>query len=411
VAYVVQYARAVQGPAPWPPPGLPAPWRKPIARCLAIDPAKRLASGVELLELVLDLDLLAARPGAPPRAAPVSLADRDLVSVPSLTDSDFVSVPSLTDSDFVSVPSLTDSDLVSVPSLTDSDFVSVPSLPGDAVAPAPSSQERTSAPVRGPQAKPPVPVSPKRKGGKKSAAPPTPPPSRARWVVAVLLVLLLALGVGGVVAVQRGATLPAWLRFRGLDRGASSAASSASAQVRAPHPPPASSVCPALCCGGSACAARRENARGCAPEGGHCRTCPSERTCIPGPCEGHIASDGVWLLRVAGVTANGKDMIPRPKACLRHPGAGDEAWLCQAGGNADTRASRLRATTAELTHDGIDLSVARPDGSTESGAGIHHPAIGVAALCRGLNFRFTGGDGVAYAVTLFLDDAEDAPAP
>jgi hypothetical protein len=35
--------------------------------------------------------------------------------------------------------------------------------------------------------------------------------------------------------------------------------------------------------------------------------------------------------------------------------------------------------------------------------------VPIAVLCQGLNFRFTSGEGVAYAVTLFLDDAEDGP--
>jgi hypothetical protein len=91
---------------------------------------------------------------------------------------------------------------------------------------------------------------------------------------------------------------------------------------------------------------------------------------------------------------------------MRHNGAGDEGWVCDPGG-AEKHGPRLRVTTAELKHEGIDLSVTRPDGTTAIGTHVHHPAIGVGALCRGLNFRFTGADKVPYAVTLFLDDAVD----
>lgn len=39
---------------------------------------------------------------------------------------------------------------------------------------------------------------------------------------------------------------------------------------------------------------------------------------------------------------------------------------------------------------------------------VTHAGIGVGALCKGLNFRFAGRDHLAYAVTIFLDDAEEA---
>jgi hypothetical protein len=148
----------------------------------------------------------------------------------------------------------------------------------------------------------------------------------------------------------------------------------------------------------------------CVPEGGHCRPCPSDRACVPGPCTGRIADGGAWLLRLAGVTAGGKDVFPRPRVCLRHTGADAEAWVCHPGGS-ERHGPRLRVTTAELTHEGVDLSVSRPDGSTAIGTGVRHPAIGVGALCQGLNFRFTSAEGIPYAVTLFLDDADEEPAP
>jgi hypothetical protein len=215
----------------------------------------------------------------------------------------------------------------------------------------------------------------------------------------------LALGGAALVGVKRGMIpLPAWIPpgLAGQIGPAPPPEPSGAAAVASAKHSPTPTSCPALCCGGQACVARPENARGCAPEGGHCRACASGRTCVAGACEGNIPSDGAWLLRVAGVTANGKDVSPRPQVCLRKSGAGEDAWLCTPPGGADAHATRLRVTTADLTGPGIDLAVAR--GHAEArGAGVRHAAIGVAALCKGLNFRFTT-DGVAYAATLFLDD-------
>ena len=82
------------------------------------------------------------------------------------------------------------------------------------------------------------------------------------------------------------------------------------------------------------------------------------------------------------MTTSGKDLLPRPRVCLRPSGAGDDAWACHPGG-AERNGPRLRVTTAGLTHEGIDLSVTRADGTTPVGTGVHHPAIGVAVLARG----------------------------
>jgi hypothetical protein len=225
------------------------------------------------------------------------------------------------------------------------------------------------------------------------------PPRTARrsklGPVIIAVAVLIGLAVAGLfIRTRETTTTPA-----------SSAASATAAPVHSAHAAPATSACIAPCCGGFACAARADNARGCLPEGGHCRACPSERACIPGPCEARIAENGVWMLRFASVTSNGKDILPRPKVCMRRAGADNDAWVCHSGG-IDKHGPRLRVTTAELTHDGIDLSVTRGDETTAVGTHLHHPAIGIVALCRGLNFRFTSDGVVGYAVTLFLDDAD-----
>jgi hypothetical protein len=176
------------------------------------------------------------------------------------------------------------------------------------------------------------------------------------------------------------------------------------ATAKRPNAPPAATACPATCCGGLACSPRADNGRGCMPAGGRCSACASGRVCIPEPCDARLP-EGTWLLRVAGVTANGKDVYPRPKVCLRPSGRGEE-WSCTPAGNVDTRATRVRVGTSTLTREGLDFSVARgPDGREAEGIGVHHPAIGITALCRGLIFRFTG-EGASYAVTLFLDEDE-----
>ena len=59
----------------------------------------------------------------------------------------------------------------------------------------------------------------------------------------------------------------------------------------------------------------------------------------------------------------------------------------------------------------VDLSINRsPKGPSIVGKGVHMGGIGVAALCKGLNFRFAGTDHLAYAVTIFLDDASEGDA-
>src|SRR6185436_17914391 len=146
----------------------------------------------------------------------------------------------------------------------------------------------------------------------------------------------------------------------------------------------AAAACPATCCGGSACAVQPNNARGCSPEGGRCRACGSGRTCIPGTCESRIPEGGVWLLRVAGATANGKDIYPRPEVCLRRSSArGNAPWACTPAGSADPRSTRLRITTAQLAEDGIDLSINRSPKAPPMTGKVQHAGIGVAALCKG----------------------------
>ena len=338
--FVVAYAHAASGPDPWPPKGVPAPWREPIARCLSIPVTERPASGVDLLELVLDL--------APPDAPLDSQRPtREVTPAPAITAE-----------------------------------VAEVSPPAPAAPPpkAPPAQAHRPPARPAPQAEP-------REGPSKLAT-------------GFVLAAVVTLGAAGFFTVRpQPAVAPV--------------ASVSAAPTHAAHAPPVPSACPVTCCGGYACVARPENARGCAPEGGHCRACPSDRACVPGSCEGRIPESGVWLLRLAGVTAAAKDVLPRPRVCLRPSGAGDDAWVCHPGGT-ERHGPRLRVTTADLTHEGIDLSVTRADGTTAVGTGVHHPAIGVAALCRGLIFRFTSGDGTPYAVTLFLDDPDDpgeGPAP
>jgi serine/threonine-protein kinase len=345
--FIVAYARAGSGADPWPPHGVPAPWTEPIARCLSIDVAGRPASGVDLLDLVLDL---APRTDARDSQRPtLGSGSSPVVSIEALEGTPRDGLPT--------------------------------GLRETALAPAPRATP------------PPAPATKRRAGWIKMA-------------MGILLVVLVALGVAIFVAAPReDAVLPV--------------ATVSAGPIHSAHAPPPPSACPVNCCGGYACAARPENARGCVPEAGHCRACPSDRACVPGPCEGRIPDGGVWLLRPASVTAFGKDLIPRPRVCMRPRGARDDAWVCQAaqaGGHpqapaAERHGPRLRVTTADLTHEGIDVSVTRADGTTAVGNGIHHPGIGVAALCRGLNFRFTTGEGVPYAVTVFLDDPDEPPAP
>jgi serine/threonine-protein kinase len=361
--FVIAYARVASGPDPWPPGGVPAPWREPVARCLALHAAERPASGVDLLDLVLGLTAPAAPSGS-------QRPTWDSGSSPFLE-------------------------------IEDSEIEEVARSPRGGVP----SDLRETNPVPRPRAEaPPAPGAERRRAGPSKIA------------TGLLLLALVALGVASFVSAPReAAVIPV--------------ASVSAAPVRSAHAPPTPSACPVTCCGGYACTARPENARGCVGEAGHCRACPSDRACVPGPCEGRIPDAGVWLLRPASVTASGKDVTPRPRVCLRPSGAGEDAWFChggQVGGHpqtpgqvpghpqppgADRHGPRLRVTTADLTHEGIDLSVTRADGTTAIGTGVHHPAIGVAALCRGLNFRFTSGEGVPYAVTVFLDDPDDGPAP
>jgi serine/threonine-protein kinase len=348
--FVHAYALAASGAKPWPPDGLPGAWKAPIARCLELNASQRPVSGIELLELLLDI------PIAPAAKTGDSPAEKKGASEPSIVVEVEESAPPLSRK--------------------------APPTRADPISQRPT----VDASPRSPPAR-------KRRGG--------------AWLVTLLAV---AMGAAALVGVKRGMLpLPAWIpaEMAGLVGLASArpapppepSGAAASASAKRPAAP---TSCPSLCCGGYACVARPENARGCAPEAGHCRACASGRACVAGACEGHIPSDGVWLLRVAGATLNGKEVSPRPQVCLRKSGSGEDAWVCTPPAGADTRATRLRVTTADLTGAGIDLAVTRA-GTEARGAGVHHPAIGIAALCKGLNFRFTA-DGGAHAVTLFLDD-------
>jgi hypothetical protein len=324
---------------------VPQRWQEPIARCLAIDAAQRPASGIALLDLVRE------RASDP---APIAAIDPAL----ALT----VVAPSIT---------ATPRDAVTAEvRIIDHGAVHTPPEPLAAVAPARPYTVRL-----------------------------TPPPQRRRKTVPVAI----ALGAAGLV----GAGL--LLRPASIDQHARPTIPASSPTAVLPSAVPAlakavvssaaASLCPAICCGGTACTGAPNNARGCS----------SGRACVAGSCDGRIPADGAFLLRVVGVSANGKDISPRPEVCLRRSTArGNEPWSCTPAGAGDTHAARLHLTTAELGDGGIDLSINRsPKGPSIVGKGVHLAGVGVAALCKGLNVRFAGSDHLAYAVTVFLDDATE----
>lgn len=363
------YAAAASGTLPWPPAGLPPPWEEPIARCLAIDPAQRPTSGVDLLEL------LHSRAFEPVSPADLDPALCQTAVAPALVVGGAAPEPVRVIDRSSAAPERRSE----MPSLQ-----RAPTLPDER---APTLRDERALPLQ----------------TRHSAA----PPKKKKRAVALLLALIVLLA-GGAVALWR------WLP-RDSANSASAAVDPAPSGLPASAPNGAPNAvasvadgCPALCCGGAACAVQPSNARGCSPEGGHCRACGSGRTCIVGSCESRIPADGVWLLRIAGATANGKDISPRPEVCLRRSSArGNEPWACTPAGSTDPRATRLRVTTAELADTGIDLSINRAAKGLPLIGQVHHAGIGVAALCKGLNFRFAGRDHLAYAVTLFLDDAEE----
>ncbi len=227
----------------------------------------------------------------------------------------------------------------------------------------------------------------------------TPAPTKrgSGWILAVIG--LVAVGVAAAILLLLRQPRPA-----GAGHATPTATPAPAPQPSAIATPGASAAtaaaCPAICCGGTACTGAPNNGRGCS----------SGRTCVPGSCDARIAEGGDWLLRIVGASANGKEISPRPEVCVRHTSArGNEPWSCTPAGSADPRAARLRITTTELAGDGIDISINRsPKAPPVIGKGVHLGGVGVAALCKGLNFRFTGSDHLAYAVTTFLDDASEA---
>ncbi|MEP7126806.1 MAG: serine/threonine-protein kinase [Byssovorax sp.] len=344
IHFIRAYTAAASGAAPWPPPGLPARWQEPIARCLAIDATRRPSSGSALLDLVRERAL---------DPAPIATLD----PAPALA---------------VVAPSIAAREVeTAVVGVLDQ-------------GPIAAAEEPLAAP---PPARPyTVRLTPA-------------PPRRSKT-----LPVVIALGVASLVAVGL------WLRAASTDQHgpqvtvvSSSVAALPSATPRllpSAAATPATSACPPICCGGTACTGAPNNARGCS----------SGRACVAGSCESRIATDGEWRLRVVGVSANGKEISPRPEVCLRRASArGNEPWSCAPAGSGDTRAARLHITTAELGDDGVDVSINRsPKGPSIAGKGVKLAGIGVAALCKGLNVRFAGTDHLAYAVTVFLDDAIEA---
>jgi eukaryotic-like serine/threonine-protein kinase len=387
VRFVRAYAAAAAGSLPWPPAGLPPQWQEPIAQCLAIDPAKRPASGVELLELLIGRATAPTSPGELELERELDPALIATAVVPSIAAGAGALEPVRVVANPAARAQEQPSREPSSPRTPPVHDARATTLAGEAV---PGARDEPAAP---PRATPGAALPKKKRAGG----------------VALALLGLLAIG---------GAMLWKWLprdpaRSVAGPASTSMAASSAAPASASSGAPSAVagdvSTCPAMCCGGTACAVQPLNARGCSAEGAHCRACSSGRTCIPGWCESRIPADGVWLLRVVGATANGKDIAPRPEVCLRRSGAhSSDPWACTLAGGVDPRGERLRITTAELADEGVDLSIARaPKGSPPMiGTGVHVAGVGVAALCKGLNLRFAGRDHLAYAVTVFLDDAE-----
>jgi serine/threonine-protein kinase len=345
VQFVRAYAAAASGATPWPPAGLPQRWQEPIARCLAIDAAQRPSSGMALLELVRE---------RASEEAPIATVDPAL----ALT---------------VVAPSITATSREAV-----TEEVRVIDH-GAALA----------------DLKPPAGPAPARPYTVRLTPP---PPRRSKRVP-----IAIALGTAGLLG------LGLLLRPASIDQHAPPTPTASSAIAVLPSAIPAlapsavtsaaASACPALCCGGTACTGAPNNARGCS----------SGRACVPGSCDGRIPTDGAFLVRVVGASANGKEISPRPEVCLRRSSArGNEPWSCTMAGSGDVRTTRLHITTAELGDGGVDVSINRsPKGPSIVGKGVHLAGVGVAALCKGLNVRFAGTDHLAYAVTVFLDDASE----
>jgi eukaryotic-like serine/threonine-protein kinase len=350
IHFIRAYAAAASSKTPWPPPGLPPRWQEPIARCLAIDSTQRPASGVALLELLRDKS-----------DEPTPIVGID------------------------------------------------PALALTAVAPSIAAREAPTEAVRiidngAARAPDAAPAEPAPRRPYTVRLTPAATPARSKKP---LLVALAAVAIGAVVGL--------FLYQSSVDHGAHPKPVASSSVAVEPSAIPTSSptaapsaaaitagVCPALCCGGTACTGTPNNGRGCS----------SGRICVAGSCDSRIPTDGEWLLRVVGASANGKEITPRPEVCLRHSSVrGNEPWSCTPAGSADPHAARLHITTAELADDGVDISINRSSrGPSIVGKGVHLGGVGVAALCKGLNFRFNGSDHLAYAVTIFLDDAGEGDA-
>lgn len=350
IHFVRAYAAATAGAAPWPPAGLPPEWQRPIARCLAINSTERPASAIELLEMIPE------RASDPASTAPASELDPALCAT--------AVAPSITEA----------SALPGKIRVVEKGALAAPEIPPPEALPQRPYTVRLA------------PVKPRSEAWKLPAI-----ALGTAGIVGVALLLLrhasTELDAPPIVSASPTAAAPPSATPSALPSAVASAAASAPG------------ACPAACCGGTACAGAPNNARGCS----------SGRTCVPGSCDSRIPPNGDWLLRVAGASANGKEISPRPEVCLRRSSVrGNEPWSCTPAGSADPRAARLRITTAELAEAGVDISINRsPKGPSSVGKGVHMAGVGVAALCKGLNLRFAGADHLAYAVTIFLDDASE----
>jgi serine/threonine-protein kinase len=261
--------------------------------------------------------------------------------------------------------------------------VVAPSIDASEIAPAPPPIVATPSPQRPYTVR--LTPTPKKSGG-------------SGWIFAVIGLVVIGVAAAGLLLLraprpEHGGHVTPIATIAPTPEPSASAAPGASASA------PTAVACAAICCGGTACTTAPNNGRGCS----------SGRACVPGSCDSRIAADGAWLLRTVGASANGKELSPRPEVCLRRASVrGNEPWSCAPAGSTDPHAARLKITTAELADDGVDISITRsPKGPPIVGKGVHLGGVGVAALCKGLNFRFTGSDHLAYAVTIFLDDATE----
>lgn len=116
-------------------------------------------------------------------------------------------------------------------------------------------------------------------------------------------------------------------------------------------------TCEAPCCGGAAC-----------PSAGGKR-CSSGFTCIPGPCDTHLADDERWTLHISAIWEWEKDgtrfrsgcssELQSAEVCLRPASTGD--WTCvplaDACAHGDHATAGVPITTRDLASAGVDIEI------------------------------------------------------